>query len=272
MSSKQHDYVIDNGSGAAVRGDINDVLQAIVSLNYGQNQPTTRYPYQLWADTTANILKIRNSGNTAWINLITLAGGIDVDAASNFNEDVTFTTTNGNNLVVDKSDNSFKIGDSVLLKIGDNSGSGDLVIQHNGSKSIINDAGTGDLEIQRGGTAVLSIVSGGISLAGGAAANITTITPASAVTIDMASSTHHQITVNQNTTFNAPTNQAIGQTGSIFITQDGTGSRTASFNSAFKFVGGDAPTLSTSAGAVDRIDYIIKASNVIHCSISLDVK
>ena len=103
MSSKQHDYVIDNASGAVVRGDINDVLQAIVSLNYGANQPTTRYPYQWWADTTTNILKIRNSGNTAWINVITLAGGIDVDAASNFNEDVTFTSTNGNNIVFDKS-------------------------------------------------------------------------------------------------------------------------------------------------------------------------
>ena len=155
MSSKQHDYVIDNASGSVVRGDINDVLQAIVSLNYGPNQPTTRYPYQWWADTTANILKIRNSANDAWINVITLAGGVDVDAASNFNEDVTFTSANSNNIVFDKSDNSLKIGDSVLLKIG---ASADLVIQHNASKSIINDAGTGDLELQRGGTAVLSIV------------------------------------------------------------------------------------------------------------------
>ena len=166
MSSKQHDYVIDNASGAVVRGDINDVLQAIVSLNYGQNQPSTRYPYQWWADTTNNILKIRNSANDAWINVLSLAGGVDVDAASNFNEDVTFVSNNSKNIVFDKSDNSLKIGDSVLLKLGDGA---DLVIQHTGSKSLINDAGTGDLEIQRGGTAVLSIVSGGVSLSGGAA-------------------------------------------------------------------------------------------------------
>ena len=269
MSSQQHDYVIDNGSGLQVRGDINDVLQAIVSLNYGPNQPSTRYPYQLWADTTANILKIRNSGNTAWISLITLAGGIDVDAASNFNDDVTITTTNGNNIVFDKSDNSLKIGDSVLLKIG---ASADLVIQHNASKSIINDAGTGDLEIQRGGTAVLSIVSGGVSLAGGAASNITALSDGATITIDMATACHHSVTLGGNRTFAAPSNQVIGQSGSIFITQDGTGSRTATFNSAFKFNNGTAPTLTTTASAVDRIDYIIKASNTIHCAVSLDIK
>ena len=59
---------------------------------------------------------------------------------------------------------------------------------------------------------------------------------------------------------------------SIFITQDGSGSRTASFNAAFKFVGGTAPTLTTTAAAVDRIDYVILSSNVIHCAVSLDVK
>ena len=269
MSSKQHDYVIDNASGAVVRGDINDVLQAIVSLNYGDNQPTTRYPYQWWADTSANILKIRNSANDAWINVLTLAGGVDVDSASNFNEDVTFTSANTNNIVFDKSDNSLKVGDSVLLKIG---GGADLVIQHNGSKSSINDAGTGDLEIQRGGTAVFSIVSGGVSLAGGAASNITALSDGATITIDMATACHHSVTLGGNRTFASPSNQVVGQSGSIFITQDGTGSRTASFNSAFKFVGGTAPTLTTTASATDRIDYIIKSSGVIHCSVSLDVK
>ena len=269
MSSKQHDYVIDNASGAVVRGDINDVLQAIVSLNYGQNQPSTRYPYQWWADTTNNILKIRNSANDAWINVLSLAGGVDVDAASNFNEDVTFVSNNSKNIVFDKSDNSLKIGDSVLLKLGDGA---DLVIQHTGSKSLINDAGTGDLEIQRGGTAVLSIVSGGVSLSGGAASNITALSDGSTITIDMATACHHSVTLAGNRTFAAPSNQVVGQSGSIFITQDGTGSRTAAFNSAFKFNAGVAPTLSSAASATDRIDYIIKSSGVIHCAVSLDIK
>ena len=58
----------------------------------------------------------------------------------------------------------------------------------------------------------------------------------------------------------------------FFISQDSTGSRTLSFNSAYKFAGGTAPTLSTTASAVDRIDYVIKAGSVIHCAFTADVK
>jgi hypothetical protein len=63
-----------------------------------------------------------------------------------------------------------------------------------------------------------------------------------------------------------------GQSGSFFITQDGTGSRTLAYGSNFKFVGGTAPTLSTAAASVDRIDYIAKSSTIIHAVASLDVK
>jgi len=61
-----------------------------------------------------------------------------------------------------------------------------------------------------------------------------------------------------------PSNMVVGQTGSIFIVQDGTGSRTLSFGSYWDFVGGTAPTLSTAASAVDRIDYIVRTSTSIH--------
>ena len=112
----------------------------------------------------------------------------------------------------------------------------------------------------------------GIDITGGAAANITALSDGATITIDMSTACHHSVTLGGNRTFAAPSNQAVGQAGSIFITQDGTGSRTAAFNSAFKFVGGTAPTLTTTASATDRIDYIIKSSNVIHCAVSLDVK
>ena len=88
----------------------------------------------------------------------------------------------------------------------------------------------------------------------------------------MATACHHSVTLAGNRTFAAPSNQVVGQSGSIFITQDGTGSRTAAFNSAFKFNAGVAPTLSSAASATDRIDYIIKSSGVIHCAVSLDIK
>jgi hypothetical protein len=69
-----HDYVISNASGAAVRADLNNALAAIVSNNSSATAPTTTYAYQWWADTTAGVLKIRNSANSAWITLFQLDG------------------------------------------------------------------------------------------------------------------------------------------------------------------------------------------------------
>ena len=130
----------------------------------------------------------------------------------------------------------------------------------------------GAVELYHNNVKKIETASGGISLTGGAAANVTALSDGSTITIDMATACHHSVTLGGNRTFAAPSNQVVGQAGSLFLTQDSTGSRTASFNSAFKFVGGTAPTLTTTASAVDRIDYIILSSNVIHCAVSLDVK
>ena len=75
----QHDYVIANGTGAAVRSDLNGSLAAIVSNNSGATEPGTMYAYQWWADTTTGLLKLRNSANSAWISLRELDGTLTVE-------------------------------------------------------------------------------------------------------------------------------------------------------------------------------------------------
>jgi len=75
----QHDYVIANGTGAAVRSDLNNALAAIVSLNSGATEPTTTYAYQLWADTSAGVLKLRDGANAAWITLRELDGTLTIE-------------------------------------------------------------------------------------------------------------------------------------------------------------------------------------------------
>ena len=75
-----HDYIIANGTGAAVRADINLALSAIVSLNSSASEPGTMYAYQLWADTALGLLKIRNSANSAWITLRQLDGDFSIVA------------------------------------------------------------------------------------------------------------------------------------------------------------------------------------------------
>nr|BAR24705.1 Endo-N-acetylneuraminidase [uncultured Mediterranean phage uvMED] len=70
----QADGVVSNGSGAAVRSDINLQLAALFTNHSGPTSPTTTYAYQTWADTTANQLKIRNGADSNWIALRGLDG------------------------------------------------------------------------------------------------------------------------------------------------------------------------------------------------------
>jgi hypothetical protein len=72
--SPQADFIVSNGTGAAVRSDLNVQFAAIVSNNSGATEPATMYAYQWWADTTAGLLKLRNSANNAWITLRELDG------------------------------------------------------------------------------------------------------------------------------------------------------------------------------------------------------
>ena len=72
--SPVHDYVIANGTGQAVRQDINDALAAIVSNNSSATEPTTTYSYMWWADSTAGQLKLRNAADDGWVTLMELDG------------------------------------------------------------------------------------------------------------------------------------------------------------------------------------------------------
>ena len=60
-----------------------------------------------------------------------------------------------------------------------------------------------------------------------------------------------------------------GTTGSLFIVQDGTGSRTVAWGSQWDFAAGTAPTMTTTAAAVDRGDYIVRNASKIHAVATL---
>ena len=100
---------------------------------------------------------------------------------------------------------------------------------------------------------------------------ITALTSATTVTPDMADSNHFSCTMAHNITFANPSNLTAGQTGSIFLTQDGTGSRTASWGTYWDWAGGTAPTLTTTAAAVDRIDYVVRSASSINAVATLNL-
>jgi len=79
-----HDYVIANGSGAAVRADLNDALAAIVTGNSNATAPTTTYAYEPWFDTSTSpaTIKRRDGSNASWITIGYADGSIDLGSVA----------------------------------------------------------------------------------------------------------------------------------------------------------------------------------------------
>jgi hypothetical protein len=106
---------------------------------------------------------------------------------------------------------------------------------------------------------------------GPALATIGTLTDGATITPNFDTNQNFSVTLGGNRTLANPSNIDAGQTGSIFVVQDGTGSRTLSFGAYWKFAGGTAPTLSTAAGSVDRIDYIVYTTTAIQAIATLNI-
>ncbi len=105
-----------------------------------------------------------------------------------------------------------------------------------------------------------------------AVADIVSLTDGTSIAVDFNAGQNFAVQLAGNRTLESPTNCVAGQTGSIFVIQDGTGSRTLSYGGSWKFPAGTAPTLSTAISAVDRIDYIAYTSTAVHAIATLDVK
>ena len=229
----------------------------------------------------------RTNGNATFAGIVTTAG-------ATFAGDVLFAG-DAANITWDKSVDDLIFNDNAKAAFGTGS---DLQIYSNGSTSVI-DSTNQNLDIQ--GSAVINIKpgdasgiiawnaaqvelfynatkefstkSGGVKLWGHSEQVVNALgNSTGTVTIDFTTANIITATLTGTTTFANPTTESVDQSGSIVLTQDGTGSRTASWGSQFKWVGGTAPTLTTTAAAVDRIDYLVVAADTIHCVASLDVK
>ncbi|NJM09446.1 MAG: hypothetical protein HC883_00665, partial [Bdellovibrionaceae bacterium] len=60
----QHDFDIANQTTPAFRADLNTALIALATLSSGATEPTVTQAYQLWADTTTDLIEIRYADNT----------------------------------------------------------------------------------------------------------------------------------------------------------------------------------------------------------------
>ena len=259
------DYSLANQSGANFRTELNSILGAVQTLNSGSTAPSNLVAHMVFLDTstTPATLKIRNAANDGFITLGTAATNFGLaglsgatftgDITLNAQSDVRFADSDSSNYVALQAPATVSSNVTFTLPAAD--GTANQVLKTDASGAL-------------GFTSVLllSETTNGQTVTGGVRSNIVTLTDAANISYDMDDGNNAEVTLAGNRTLDNPTNITPGQSGSIFITQDGTGSRTLAYGDAYDFAGGTAPTLSTAANAVDRIDYVVRTTTSIHCN------
>jgi hypothetical protein len=105
-------------------------------------------------------------------------------------------------------------------------------------------------DVQAGTSSTKAVVPSAIAGSGA----LQTLTDGATISWDVASGYNAKVTLTASGhTLAAPTNVIAGLTYQIWIIQDATGSRTMSWNAAYKFGTAGAPTLTTTAAAKDLI-------------------
>jgi len=118
----QNSILIQNGTGAEVRAQMNNALRSIVTDFAGANDPaemnpSNAFPYCTWLDTNDNLLKRRNNTNTAWFSIgtlesngkITLFNVYGQQGLITINTDTTLTNDHSNKLIIVNSLNDITI-------------------------------------------------------------------------------------------------------------------------------------------------------------------
>ena len=267
----QHsDYNIANQGFPAFRTDLNNVLSAINTLNSGTSRPASAVANSLWLDTTTStaptlkyydgaddisLATIDHVANTVnWLDSTVSITGLATTATGTV---LTLTDTHLNSTVSIRLPNATAIADD----------SGNEYLKFAKTASAVNEititnSATGnspDLSVTGGDTNIgLSITTKGtglIKINDGAYYPEATLTDGATITWDVSTAPVAKVTLGGNRTLSAPTNGATGQFVSLLVIQDGTGSRTLTWNSAYEFASDTAPTLTTTANLGDLFTF-----------------
>jgi hypothetical protein len=260
------DKTLANQSGANFRSELNTILGAIASNNSGSSEPSgTKVAFEPFVDTSATpaVYKLRNSANNGYITIGPVQTNFGLAALSG----ATFT---GNITLNAQSDVRFADADS----------SNYIALSSNVTFTLPAADGTANQALKTDASGNLGFASfllatettNGQVVTGGVRGAITTLTDASTIAVDMDDNNNFLVTLGGNRTLGNPTNVVEGQTGFIEVIQDGTGSRTLSYSSNYRFVGGSAPTLTTTASAKDVLAYAVLSDEKIMITAHLDVK
>jgi len=98
---------------------------------------------------------------------------------------------------------------------------------------------------------------------GNAASNIVTLTDGATITPDFTLGNNFQVTIAASRTIANPTGVTTGQSGVIFIQENGTGGYTVGWGTSWDFASSTAPTLITTASALNALPYFARSTTSI---------
>lgn len=91
----------------------------------------------------------------------------------------------------------------------------------------------------------------------------TTLTDAATINWDLSQNQVAVVTLGGNRTLANPTNKVSGNVYILVVKQDATGGRTLSFASDYKFAGGTAPNITTTASKADILTFLCEGTNML---------
>ncbi len=160
------------------------------------------------------------------------------------------------------------VGNGAASGVLTSSGAYDLTLNTNaGSNSgeiTITDAANGDITFTNNGTGVVKF-------------NDAAYFPEANLTFDatqdwdVQASPVAKVTLDDNVTFDAPSNPTTGQFISILCIQDATGSRTIAWNGVFEFAANTAPTATETGGQADLFSFRYNGTKWLSVGTTLDL-
>jgi hypothetical protein len=186
------------------------------------------------------------------------------------------------NIVADSSITTAKLNDSSVTtaKINDSAVTTAKVADSAITTAKINDAGVTTAKINDSAVTTAKVNNGaitstkvdttGVAVLGTAQSfttahgfAVTTLTDGASIAWDLAANQVARVTLGGNRTLSNPTNKVEGNVYVLVVKQDGTGGRTLSFSSDYKFAGGTAPTITTTASKADVLTFVCEGTNLL---------
>jgi len=267
----QHDFVINNQGFPAFRSDLNDFLNAVRTSHSGTSLPSGAVAGTIWLDTssaTVPLLKYYDGADNILLatinhttNTVTFSG-VATDLVNDLTPQLGGNLDTNTHSIVTTSNANVKLypNGTGVVEVGGATNSGRIQLNCESNSHGIKLASPPHSSAQSYtltfpstapsvGKFIQTDASGNLSFVSGFTEQ--TLTDGSTISWDASTQQVAKVTLGGNRTLSAPTSGTTGQFIALTVIQDGTGSRTLSFNSAYEFTGDTAPTLTTTASKAD---------------------